>query len=289
LLIITTLDPFSPETAVPRPLPFRYASADIPLILVPARINGQGPYHFLIDTGNGEREPILFRPLAAALGLTTDREAETPGVLGPVRTARARLDRLEVGQTSLTDEPVLVIDQLQLPPVEVTPAGILGHGFFRDRRLVIDYPGRTLEFAASRETRASGTPFSLGAPKPYVIVDVAVDDGPVRSFLLDTGASRTTISPALAAELGLAIEPIEAVAIGGSITAGTAVVSRLEAAGRTERDAPVAVIDLFGPVSLAAGRPIDGVLGYPFLKNCRVEIDYPALRLLLAGPEPGRA
>lgn len=235
---------------MPRPLPFRLASADIPLILVPTSLNGQGPYHFMIDTGNGESEPILFRPVAAALGLTLHSEAELPGVSGPVWSARARLDRLDVGQTSLTDEEVLVIDELGLPPVDVRPAGILGHGFFRDCRLVIDYPAHTLEFAASQASRAADTPFSLGTPKPFVIVEARVEEGPA--------------------------------------AAGAAVVSRLEAAGRTERDAPVAVIDLFGPVSQAAGRPIDGILGYPFLRSCRVEIDYPACRLLLAPPEPGQ-
>ncbi len=199
---------------MPRPLPFRLASADIPLILVPTSLNGQGPYHFMIDTGNGESEPILFRPVAAALGLTLHSEAELPGVSGPVWSARARLDRLDVGQTSLTDEEVLVIDELGLPPVDVRPAGILGHGFFRDCRLVIDYPAHTLEFAASQASRAAGTPFSLGTPKPFVIVEARVEEGPARSFLLDTGASGTTISPALARELGLAIEPAEAVAIG---------------------------------------------------------------------------
>ncbi len=269
------------------PLPFQFASAEIPLILVPARINGQGPHHFLIDTGNGENEPILFRPLAAALGLTTYAEVEGPGVFGPIWTGRARLDQLEVGQTRLADLEALVIDELQLPPVDLRPAGILGHGFFRDRRLVIDYPSLTLEFAASVEGDVSGVPFSLGVPKPYVIIDARVDGGPVRSFLLDTGASGTTISPALADELGLTVQPIEAVGIGGSATAGTTIVSWLEAAGRAERDAPVAVIDLFGSVSKAAGRRIDGVLGYPFLKRYRLEIDYPARRLVLAAPEAG--
>jgi hypothetical protein len=130
---------------------------------------------------------------------------------------------------------------------------------------------------------------SLGTPKPYVILDVSVNEGPSRQFLLDTGASSTTLSPALATELGLAVRPIEAVGIGGLMDAGTAVVRSLGAAGVTEEGAQVAVIDLFGPVSLAAGQNIEGVLGYPFLKGCRLEIDYPARRLLLTPgvPAPG--
>jgi predicted aspartyl protease len=271
---------------VSAPLAFQFAGPEIPLILVPALVNGRGPYHLLIDTGNGEAEPILFRPLAAALDLVARSEREAPGVLGVVRTARVRLDRLEVGEVNLSGVEVLLLDELQLPPVDVPPAGILGYGFFRHYRLVIDYPGRTLEFAATRDTSASGgAPFTLGSPKPYVIIDARVNRGPIRSFLLDTGASSTTLSPALATELGLTVRPIQAVGIGGATDAGIAVVSRLEAADLEERDAEVAVIDLFGSVSRAAGRRIDGVLGYPFLKHCRLEIDYPARGLLI---EPRR-
>jgi predicted aspartyl protease len=273
---------------VPAPLRFRFAGPDIPLVLVPVLINGQGPHHLILDTGNGEPEPILFRPFAAALGLATYAEAETPAVAGRIRTGRARLDHLEIGEIRLRDVEALVIDELRLPPVEVSPAGILGHGFFGRHRLIVDYPGGTLELAPSRKGDAPEVPFVLGTPKPYVIVDAAVDGGPIRSFLLDTGASATTISPALAEELRLAVQPIEAVGIGGAAAAGTARVRRLDAAGRSERDAEVAVIDLFDAVSQAAGRRIDGVLGYPFFRSCRLEIDYPAGRLLLL-PAAGKS
>jgi predicted aspartyl protease len=264
------------------PLSFRFADPGVPLILVPATINGRGPHHLLIDTGNGEAEPILFRPPASALGLPLHGERDEPGVVRTLRVARTRLDHLDVGGIHRSAVEALVMDSLQLPPVTLTPAGILGYGFFRDYRLVIDYPAQTLHFAATHGANGSGIPFSLGSPKPYVIVEVSVNDGPGRPFLLDTGASSTTVSPALAAELGLAVQPIDAVGIGGTLEAGLARVRRLGAAGVFEEDAEVAVIDLFEAVSRAAGRTIEGVLGYPFLRNRRLEIDYPARRVLLS-------
>lgn len=270
-------------------LPFRFAGPEVPLILIPATINGRGPYHLLIDTGNGEAEPILFRPLAEALGLATHSARGELGVMGVVRTARARLDQFEVAGIRLSGVDAVLVDAMPLPPVDLRPDGILGYGFFRDYRVVIDYPNRTLEFSATRGADGSeGVPISLGSPKPYVIITARVNDGPGRSFLLDTGASSTTLSPALAAELDLSVQPIQAVGIGGAMEAGIAVVPRLEAAGLAETDAQVAVIDLFGPVSQAAGRKIEGVLGYPFLKDCRLEIDYPGRRLSLAQPVPAR-
>jgi predicted aspartyl protease len=266
-------------------LPFRYASAEVPLVLVPATINGRGPYHLLIDTGNGETEPFLFRPLASTLDLPLDEaghERDEPGVVAAVRLARTRLDRLDVGQIQRWSLDALVMDPLPLPPVTLVPEGILGYGFFRDYRLVIDYPAQVLEFTASHGANGSpGTPFELGSPKPFIILDVAVNDGPGRPFLFDTGASHTTISPAFAGELGLTLQPGQAISVSGTLEAGAARVRRLAAAGMTEDDAEVAVIDLFGPVSEAAGRPIEGVLGYPFFRSCRLEIDYPARRLVL--------
>ena len=149
------------------PLPLRFASPEIPLPLVPVLINGQGPHHLLIDTGNGEAEPILFRPIAADLGLVAHSEREEPGVLGVVRTARARLDRLEVGAIRRSTVEAILLDELPLPPVTLRPAGILGYGFFRDFRLVIDYPNGTLEFAASHGAEApAGSPSSWDLPSP---------------------------------------------------------------------------------------------------------------------------
>jgi hypothetical protein len=271
-------------------LPFRFAAAEVPLILVPATINGRGPYHLLIDTGNGEAEPILFRPLTSALGLPLHGERDQPGVTMDVPVARTRLDRLDVGPIRLEGLNALVLDPLQLPPVTVAPDGILGYGFFRDYRLVIDYPAQVLEFAPSLGANGSpGTPIELGSPKPFIILDVAVNDGPGRPFVFDTGASGTTVSPALAGELGLTLQPCDAVGISGKLEAGTARVRRLAATGMTEDDAEVAVIDLFGPISEAAGRPIEGVLGYPFFRSSRLEIDYPARRLLLTPAAAARS
>lgn len=272
------------------PLPFRFAGPDIPLVLVPATINGRGPHHLLIDTGNGETEPILFRPLASELGLALHDERDGPGVVGQVRVARTRLDHLDVGGTHRAGVDALVMDPPQLPPVDITPQGILGYGFFRDYCLEIDYPARTLVFAASRGGDGSpDTPIALGSPRAFVILDVTVNDGAARPFLLDTGASSTTVSPALARELGLAVQSIEAVGIGGAMSAGTARVRRLGAAGVTEDDAEVAVIDLFDAVSEAAGRTIEGVLGYPFFRHCRLEIDYPARRVRMTPAAPVRS
>ena len=256
-------------------LPFRLAAAEVPLVLVPATINGRGPFHLSIDTGSGEAEPLLFRPLASALGLALHEECDEPGVTSPVRVARTRLDRLDVGPIRLGGLDALVLDPVQLPPVTVSPDGILGYGFFRDYRMVIEFT------ASLGATGSPGTPIELGSPKPFILLDVVVNDGAARPFMLDTGASHTTISPALASELGLTLQPGEAIGVSGALEAGAARVRRLAAAGMTEDDAEVAVIDLFGPVSEAAGRPIEGLLGYPFFRSCRLEIDYPARRLLL--------
>lgn len=117
----------------------------------------------------------------------------------------------------------LVIDPPQLPPVTSAPDGILGYGFFRDYRLVIDYPTGLLEFTATRGANGSpATSIELGSPTPLILLDVAVNDGAGRPFVFDTGASSTTISPALASEFGLTVQQSEAISILGSMEAGAA-------------------------------------------------------------------
>jgi hypothetical protein len=56
-------------------------------------------------------------------------------------------------------------------------------------------------------------------------------------------------------------------------------------AGAIVRDLEVAVSDVLSFVSTVAGHPLDGIIGYTFLRRFRVTIDYPRARLTLT---PGR-
>ena len=113
-------------------------------MVVRARINGQGPFHLIFDLG-------------APITLLSTRAGEKSGVIAADAPARFRLgpgeaeiDRLEIGDLTARDVPVIVLD----PPVlkELGNAlgrrldGIIGHTFFARYKTTIDYQVRTMTF-----------------------------------------------------------------------------------------------------------------------------------------------
>ena len=111
-------------------------------MVVHARINGQGPFHLIFDLG----APITLLSTRAGekSGVVA---ADAPRVLAP---GEAEIDRLEIGDLTARDVPVIVLD----PPVlsELGNAlgrpldGIIGHTFFARYKTTIDYQVRTMTF-----------------------------------------------------------------------------------------------------------------------------------------------
>jgi predicted aspartyl protease len=263
----------TPEDWTMIDLPFRLASSEIPLILVPARVNGAEAADFVLDTGNGAPVPLVVNPsLVHRLGLSPEGEG------GPF--PRVRLSRFELGAYALHDVEAGVLGAMDdiADRAGVRVAGNLGFAFLNRWRVRIDYAHCRLGLAPGG---GAGMPFETGPGGAFILLPAEIDGrGPYR-FLLDTGASASVISPRLAAELGLRGSPAEAVGVMGDLPAQVVTLPTLRAAGHTRRDAPAAVIDIFDFTSQAAGAAVDGILGYSFLKEFLVEIDYPARRLLL--------
>ena len=118
--------------------------------------------------------------------------------------------------------------------------------------------------------------------KPLLLVDVHANGHGPFQFAIDTGTSTTAIAPELAQQLGLKASPVGPLTTGGAqvnVTAGT-----LESfqVGRARIDDLVVVVaDFFSMLSQAVGARLDGIVGYNFLRNFRVVIDYPGEKLRL--------
>ncbi|HWT82862.1 MAG TPA: aspartyl protease family protein [Candidatus Methylomirabilis sp.] len=99
-------------------------------------------------------------------------------------------------------------------------------------------------------------------------------------FVLDTGASLTTISQGLAKELGLAVGPgsptVALMTASGRVEAPVSSVETIEVGGAEARNVQVAVLDLPGSSQLV------GLLGNTFLSQFRVQLD-PAQGVLTLG------
>lgn len=256
-------------------IPFRLASEDAPLILLQARVNGGEPVDFLLDTGNGAPLPLLVAPsLVQSLDLP---KAANGGAF-----SRIRLHRFELGGYRLenVEAGILpVVDQINAR-LGILATGNIGYAFLKDWRVGIDYQNKRLGLAPRNAVNSNaGEPFDTGPGGAFILLSVYANNaGPYR-FLLDTGASASVISPKLANELGLSGEPIEALGVMGSPSAQLATLDSLSAGGHTVRNSAVAIADVFEYTSAAAGVPVDGIIGYSFLKQFLVEIDYPGRRV----------
>jgi hypothetical protein len=114
-----------------------------------------------------------------------------------------------------------------------------------------------------------------------LLVDVAVDGGEARPFILDTGASGTLVDAA-AAEVGpedergtvtaggekeLALVQLDSLALGGARLLG-----------------PTVALGNLAPLGQLVGADVAGILGYDFLRHFVVKVDYDNLRVTFYEP-----
>jgi len=101
------------------------------------------------------------------------------------------------------------------------------------------------------------------------IARVILNDSRTGRFLVDTGSSVTVLSPALAADLGIAGgpdgSPVELQMLGGRTAGAPAIVGSLRVGTLELRDAPVVLHD--------PGPGLDGILGNTFLSRYQVTVD----------------
>jgi hypothetical protein len=152
-------------------------------------INGQGPFHMLIDTGASR---CAVRPvMAARVGLVPTGQLRLASLLGqktvPVAPATVRVGPLELPQTEIVINDMPALDELA-PNLD----GLLGQSFLARTRYLIHQTKRRLWFgeAAAAHAQRFGPPtpvdFSIG--RPVLPVMVGSNSKPVQ-LLLDGGVN----------------------------------------------------------------------------------------------------
>ena len=122
-------------------LPFRSVRG-IPLLLV--RINGQGPFRVLLDTG-AEVGAVLDPRVVRTLGLPDKGSITVRGAAGETKTGvRIRhVQSLVLGDGEFRDVRVWELDLSELERIAGTRFdGLLGLPLFSDCLLTINYPDR---------------------------------------------------------------------------------------------------------------------------------------------------
>lgn len=115
--------------------------------------------------------------------------------------------------------------------------------------------------------------------KRIITVDTMVNGKGPFNFVVDTGASHTVISNQTAEKLGLDTTSLgccesttgrSAQGAGGPVAARSTTVESVEVGDVEVKNVEVALIDL-----TSLDRNWDGIIGYTFMKDYRVVIDYP--------------
>ena len=168
-------------------------------MIVPVFVNHAGPYNFLLDTGS--QITMVDTSLAASLHLATQGTAEVVSVGMHASASFARLDLLETGSHSVTNQKVLVYDLKNLQATGLDIQGVLGEDFLEQFDMLIDNAHRLLclDEAGTMRTQVKGTHVALEIPasttddatlpKPLIVV-TRLSDGrrPIR-LKLDSGTN----------------------------------------------------------------------------------------------------
>ena len=177
-------------TRIPRaaPTPDRVATANdaAERLTVPVRLNGSGPYPFVIDTGADRT--VVSRELAQTLGLQAGEPVLLNGTGGVDLTPTARIDHLAVGARELHD-----LSAATLAANDLGAAGLLGIDSLRDQRMVMDFRRHTMSVEPSRRRSYASDVIVVRARSRYgelVLVDAAVNGVPL-AVIVDSGAQNT--------------------------------------------------------------------------------------------------
>lgn len=112
--------------------------------------------------------------------------------------------------------------------------------------------------------------------RPISLVDVLINARETYQFILDTGASQTIVSPELALQMNITDTKMDLIiGAGGATKSSVGILKSLSVGKASLRNIPVIVADIFSALSEATGAKFDGILGFNYLSNFMIEIDYP--------------
>lgn len=262
-------------------IPFEFARPGVPLIAFEVKVADQGPFKFILDTGNAG-EIILSDALARKLNLTITKNRDARPVFGVGKDAPPTMDHttlknFQLGEIKMNDVSANVstaVDDLNRR-TGMASDGNLGHAMMKDWALGIDYKHKQLTFDTDPKA-IKGIPFELaGKGAALITVMASVNGGKPEPFLLDTGAGASVISPDLASRLNIKLgQEIPLLGASGQDKGHLAQIDSLSVGDRKVTGLNVVVADFLDGLSKRIGRNVSGVVGYDFLKQFDVRIDY---------------
>lgn len=210
----------------------------------PIRVNGQGPFPFVVDTGSNQT--VIAAELAAKLGLPLGDPAPLNGVAG-VQMAPTTRARLDVGPRRHRDATLSILAQ-----ADIGGSGLLGLEDLDGQCVTLDFRAPALRIEPGRRSVNDFGAIALKAHRrngQLTLVDADLAGLRLTAFL-DSGAQNTIGNMALRA-LALSRNPTSAwyetpivSATGQTIQAEVADLPRLRVGNLNVPNWPVAFADL---------------------------------------------
>lgn len=131
------------------------------LIVIPVKINHQGPFDFMVDTGS--QVTVIDPSLAAELSLKAQGRVGLVSVASFAQASATVLDTLEADSKVVEKSPAIVQDLRQIQAADPRIRGVLGESFLAHFDLLVDYGHKLLcldETSAVRDSvRGERIPF----------------------------------------------------------------------------------------------------------------------------------
>jgi predicted aspartyl protease len=251
----------------------------------PVRINGEGPFEFVVDTAaaNSAVFPSVRERLALA---GSGRRVQVNGASGRQSFELFRLDSLELDGRTGRNLAAIGLDAI---PEDRRSGGLVGADMLSRFVAEFDMPAGALRLH-DPGTRLSGdwqvVPLTIGRSR-FAALEGRLDGRPI-VMILDTGARRTVVNWAAAVQAGVApdaadLRPSEPVR--GATNHYTKTVNRdfrsLSAGPVALSADAVHIADLSVFEQLGFGGRPAMILGIDRLRTLRFAIDYPAHRLMV--------
>src|SRR5437879_3817438 len=133
-----------PAEIAPGEVPFKLAPPNDAAIIVPVKINGHGPYDFVLDTG--ATFTCIDQKLVDELKLPESRGQFGVGVLTPTDGAvkLVNIDTFEVGNVRATELKACAIEFSRLQTDRLDAHGLVGLNFLKSFRMTVDFKKRVL-------------------------------------------------------------------------------------------------------------------------------------------------